>query len=61
MLAKSGLSKTDLGNLWAMADADRDGKLSRHEFAVAMHLAARAVGTPALALPSVLPPCLAAA
>ncbi|CBN77331.1 conserved unknown protein [Ectocarpus siliculosus] len=61
MLAKSGLSKTDLGHLWAMADADRDGKLSRHEFAVAMHLAARAVGTPALALPSVLPPCLAAA
>ncbi|CAB1119102.1 unnamed protein product [Ectocarpus sp. CCAP 1310/34] len=61
MLAKSGLSKTDLGSLWAMADADRDGKLSRHEFAVAMHLAACAVRTPALALPSVLPPCLAAA
>lgn len=61
MLAKSGLSKTDLGNLCAMADADRDGKLSRFEFAVAMHLAACAVGTPALALPSALPPCLAAA
>ncbi|CAM9344248.1 unnamed protein product [Ectocarpus fasciculatus] len=61
MLAKSGLSKKDLGKLWAMADADRDGKLSGHEFAVAMHLAACAVGTPALPLPGALPPCLAAA
>ena len=43
-----------------MADADGDGKLSRHEFAVAMHLAASTVGKSALSLPEVLPPCLAA-
>ncbi len=61
MLAKSGLSKADLGRLWTLADADRDGKLSRPEFAVAMHLAASAAGKAALPLPEVLPPCLAAA
>lgn len=62
ILAKSGLSKADLGRLWAMADVDRDGKLCRHEFAVAMHLAACAVGKAgALPLTATLPPCLAAA
>lgn len=63
ILAKSGLSKADLGRLWTMADADRDGKLCRHEFSVAMHLAACAVGKdgPPLPLPAALPPCLASA
>ena len=58
ILAKSGLSKADLGRLWVMADADRDGKLCRHEFAVAMHLAACAVGKDGLPLPATLPACL---
>lgn len=61
ILAKSGLSKPDLGRLWVLADADRDGKLCRHEFAVAMHLAACAVEKDGLPLPATLPPCLTAA
>lgn len=61
ILAKSGLSKADLGHLWTMADADRDGKLCRHEFAVAVHLAACAVGKDGPPLPATLPPCLASA
>ena len=44
-----------------MADADRDGKLCRHEFGVAMHLAALAVQKDGLPLPATLPPCLASA
>lgn len=46
-----------------MADADRDGELSRHELAVAMHLAACVTGkgkATSLPLPRVLPACLAA-
>lgn len=46
-----------------MADADRDGELSRHEMAVAMHLAACVTGkgkATCLPLPRVLPVCLAA-
>lgn len=58
MLAKSGLGNKDLGHLWGLADADRDGKLSRHEFAVAMHLAACITGKKRLPLPRVLPSCL---
>lgn len=45
-----------------MADADRDGELSRHELAVAMHLAACVTGkgkAKELQLPRVLPACLA--
>lgn len=61
ILAKSGLSKAELGRLWALADADRDGKLCRHEFALAVHLAACAVGKDGLPLPATLPPCLASA
>ena len=62
VLARSGLRKKDLGRLWTLADADRDGELSRHEFAVAMHLAAcvttKGKGGPTL--PRTLPSCLAA-
>lgn len=57
-LAKSGLKKKNLGRIWTLADADRDGELSRHEFAVAMHLAACVKG--GLTLPRTLPACLAA-
>eukprot|EP00903_Cladosiphon_okamuranus_P006843 g6665.t1 len=59
ILAKTGLSKADLGHLWAMADADRDGKLCRNEFAVAMHLAACASRKDGPPLPATLPQCLA--
>lgn len=41
-----------------MADADRDGELSRREFAVAMHLAACVAGKKKLPMPRTLPPCL---
>lgn len=59
VLAKSGLGKADLSRLWELADVDRDGQLCRHEFTVAMHLAACAVGKPRLPLPDALPPYLA--
>lgn len=61
VLARSGLGKKDLGRLWTLADADRDGELSRHEFAVAMHLAACATTKEkgGLTLPRTLPSCLA--
>lgn len=59
ILAKSGLGKKELGRLWTVADVDQDGKLSRQEFAVAMHLAACATAKN-LPLPSVMPGCLAA-
>eukprot|EP01132_Coremiostelium_polycephalum_P004956 gene4956-6173_t len=35
---KSGLSNQELGNVWMLADIDRDGTLDREEFALAMHL-----------------------
>lgn len=57
-LAKSGLDKKELGNLWAIADADKDGQLSGQEFAVAMHLASCSTAKH-LPLPAVLPECLA--
>lgn len=57
-MAKSGLEKGDLSRVWTMADADRDGKLSRHEFAVAVHLASCVAGKKKLPLPSALPECL---
>ncbi|CAM9755102.1 unnamed protein product, partial [Hapterophycus canaliculatus] len=57
-LAKSGLSKADLSRLWELADIDRDGQLCRHEFVVALHLAACAVGKARLPLPDALPPYL---
>lgn len=58
VLAKSGLGKKDLGRLWAMADADKDGELSRQEFAVAMHIASCVAGKK-LPMPHTLPCCLA--
>lgn len=58
-LAKSGMAKKELGRLWTLADVDRDGELSRQEFAIAMHLAACTAGK-GLPLPRVLPECLMA-
>lgn len=37
-LLKSGLPVPVLGQIWKLADYDADGKLSEHEFSVAMHL-----------------------
>lgn len=61
VMAKSGLGKKDLGRIWTLADADRDGELSRHEFAVAMHLTACVTRKSGVTLPRTLPPCLAIA
>lgn len=58
-LAKSGMKKNELGRLWTLADVDRDGKLSRQEFSIAMHLVACATRK-GLPLPRVLPDCLMA-
>ena len=38
ILTQSGLDKTQLRGVWAMADQDGDGQLSEREFAVAFHL-----------------------
>ncbi|CAM9755171.1 unnamed protein product, partial [Hapterophycus canaliculatus] len=59
ILAKSGLGKKELGRLWALSDADRDGSLSRLEFSVAMHLACCSAKK-GLPLPRALPESLAA-
>lgn len=57
-MANVGLDNNDLNHVWALADADRDGKLTRLEFGVAMHLAACTVRKK-MQLPDVLPKCLA--
>ncbi|CAM9464742.1 unnamed protein product, partial [Laminaria digitata] len=60
VLAKSGLGKKDLARIWTLADADLDGELSRHEFAVALHLAACVTKQKdGPTLPRTLPSCLA--
>jgi len=57
LLSMSGLPKPTLAAIWTMADVDRDNRLTRAEFRVAMHLAKRVKeGMP---LPPVLPPELA--
>ncbi|CAM9733331.1 unnamed protein product, partial [Choristocarpus tenellus] len=43
VLAKSGLEKEKLGKVWSLADIDKDGALSRDEFAVAMHITTCAI------------------
>lgn len=54
LLVQSGLPQPVLAQIWALADYDKDGKLTCDEFCVAMHLADVArMGTP---LPPVLPP-----
>lgn len=58
VLANSGLERDKLGVLWEIADVNGDGRLSRGEFAVAMHLAACAT-TKKLPIPRALPDCLA--
>ncbi|KNC96723.1 uncharacterized protein SPPG_07932 [Spizellomyces punctatus DAOM BR117] len=51
---RAKLPQTELARIWDLADISRTGRLSKDEFAVAMHLIKlRMAGTP---LPSVLPP-----
>jgi Ca2+-binding EF-hand superfamily protein len=58
MLKKSELPVSDLRRIWDLADLSGDGRLDRHEFAVAMLLVqARRAG---VALPESLPHCLTA-
>ncbi|KAJ2368815.1 hypothetical protein IW150_005312, partial [Coemansia sp. RSA 2607] len=53
---KSKLSETILSKVWDLADIDRNGRMTKDEFAVAMHLInARLAGTP---VPDTLPPTL---
>ena len=53
---RSHLPFEQLGRIWKMADVDRDNKLSRPEFMVAMHLVYSTLkGHP---LPAQLPPTL---
>lgn len=43
-----------LGKIWDLADLDKDGNLSRHEFMIAMHLVYKALEKHAI--PNSLPP-----
>lgn len=53
---RSGLSTSDLGKIWRLADIDSDGRLNSAEFSVAMHLVRLILeGIP---LPPTLPPIL---
>ena len=54
ILKQSELPQSDLRRIWDLADMTKDGRLDRHEFAVAMVLiSARRAGSN---LPEVLPP-----
>ena len=58
ILRQSELPQSDLRRIWDLADITKDGRLDRHEFAVAMVLiSARRAGS---ILPDVLPPALRA-
>lgn len=46
--------RKDLYKIWKLSDVDRDGKLTREEFSVAMHLAS-GIGSKGLSLPKELP------
>ena len=54
LFEKSGLPKNHLKVIWAIADQDRDNKLSVNEFIIAMHLIV-CVSKRGLPLPTKLP------
>lgn len=58
LFERSQLSPHALGDVWKLADTDRDGFLNKSEFRVAMHLASQVVR--GYRLPPSLPPALAA-
>ena len=52
-LVELGLPREDLRQIWELSDMDRDGRLDRDEYAVALHLVTLALeGTP---VPAALP------
>ncbi|ENN71982.1 epidermal growth factor receptor substrate 15-like 1 isoform X3 [Dendroctonus ponderosae] len=58
VLLESKLPFDTLGKIWDLADQDKDGKLNKHEFVVAMHLVYKALEK--YAIPNKLPTELAA-
>nr|XP_006811485.1 PREDICTED: intersectin-2-like [Saccoglossus kowalevskii] len=56
ILVQSGLSQPILAQIWGLSDIDNDGKLTRDEFVLAMHLVDIVKG--GQTLPQVLPPDL---
>ncbi|KAK9497930.1 hypothetical protein O3M35_003828 [Rhynocoris fuscipes] len=54
LLIDSKLPVKTLGQIWDLADMDKDGSLDRHEFIVAMHLVYKALEK--YTIPSTLPP-----
>jgi len=56
LLLESGLGKSVLKQVWALADVDQDGHLDLTEFLIAMHLVD--VAQHGYALPEVLPPSM---
>ena len=59
LLMQSGLPNPLLAQIWALADIDRDGRLTSEEFVLAMHLAEMArqrEPVPAVLPPELIPP-----
>ena len=53
---KSGLDPKTLGQIWALADVNRDGQMDKYEFAVAVALIRRCLS--GIPLPATLPPSM---
>jgi hypothetical protein len=58
LFGRSKLPAAELAHIWTLADRDRDTKLNRFEFAIAMHLINASLQ--GVAMPPQLPPALAA-
>lgn len=57
LFGRSKLPAAELAHIWTLADRDRDTKLNRYEFAIAMHLINASLQ--GVAMPQQLPPALA--
>ena len=55
-LCRSNLPTEELARIWELADLDADGRLTRQEFAIAMHLVTRRVA--GYSIPATVPPSL---
>ncbi|KAE9552733.1 hypothetical protein FO519_004050 [Halicephalobus sp. NKZ332] len=53
---KSGLDPKTLGQIWALADVNRDGQMDKYEFAVAVALIRRCLS--GIPIPATLPPSM---
>eukprot|EP01117_Protostelium_nocturnum_P003921 TRINITY_DN15194_c0_g1_i1.p1 TRINITY_DN15194_c0_g1~~TRINITY_DN15194_c0_g1_i1.p1 ORF type:complete len:714 (-),score=315.08 TRINITY_DN15194_c0_g1_i1:82-2223(-) len=58
LFSKSGLQIPDLAKIWSLSDVDKDAKLNKEEFLVAMVLIIRKKNNPSVPIPDVLPPTL---